>query len=46
MPRLPSNLPPAGSKDKTALVGWWDIGRALPCRKTVVAAQIQERRCV
>lgn len=28
MPRLPSNLPPAGSQVETALVGWWDACRA------------------
>src|SRR5580704_13739971 len=28
MPRRPSNLPPAGSQGKTALVGRWDVGRA------------------
>jgi hypothetical protein len=26
MLRLPSNLPPAGSQGKTALVGWGDVG--------------------
>jgi hypothetical protein len=29
MPRRPSNLPPAGSQGKTALVGWWNVGHAV-----------------